>query len=73
VNLLEKQLSNVYFKDVRFPWDILYQKFSIPNGMLSAGAGTDNFVSPAMYPKGSLLDYLWFVMKRSILYEGVKN
>jgi len=24
VNLLEKQLSTVYFKDVRFPWVILY-------------------------------------------------
>jgi hypothetical protein len=24
VNLLEKQLSTVYFKDVRFPWVTLY-------------------------------------------------
>jgi len=24
VNLLEKRLSTVYFKDVRFPWVILY-------------------------------------------------
>ena len=25
VNLLEKQLSTVYFKDVRFPWVTLYK------------------------------------------------
>jgi len=24
MNLLEKQLSTVYFKDVRFPWVTLY-------------------------------------------------
>jgi len=26
VNLLEKQLSTVYFKDVSFPWDTLYNQ-----------------------------------------------
>jgi hypothetical protein len=41
--------------------------------MLSAGAVTDSFVVQAVYPKGSLLDHRWFVMKRSILFEGVKN
>jgi len=28
VNLLEKQLSTVYFKDARFPWVILYNSVS---------------------------------------------
>jgi len=25
MNLLEKQLSTIYFKDVRFPWVTLYK------------------------------------------------
>jgi len=31
VNLLEKQLNNAYFKDVRFPWFTLYKthKYSL--------------------------------------------
>ena len=27
MNLLEKQLSTVYFKDVRFPWVTLYYSY----------------------------------------------
>jgi monomeric isocitrate dehydrogenase len=31
VNLFEKQLSTVYFKDVRFPWITLYKSQLIDN------------------------------------------
>jgi hypothetical protein len=31
VNLLEKQLGTVYFKDVRFPWVTLYLLFGMGN------------------------------------------
>ena len=31
MNLLEKQLSTVYFKDVRFPWVTLYKEGHVSN------------------------------------------
>ena len=42
MNLLEKQLSTVYFKDVRFPWVILYNTLALPVLLYGSETWTNN-------------------------------